>query len=124
MGAMSDRQPAQVDNERESAGTAEIRRVSGLLSVSEAAEMLGVNERVIRRAIQRGDLVATKRARSFQIALTALDEFRPAQEQHSSTQPELRLVEPAATDREIASPLPIRCLAQQISWDGSPCRHH
>jgi excisionase family DNA binding protein len=79
MAAMSDRQRAHVD-ERGSPGTAEVRRVSGTVSVREAAEMLGLNERAIRRAIQRGDLAATKQRRSFQITLAALDDFRTARE--------------------------------------------
>ncbi len=66
-----------------------------------------MNERAIRRVIQRGDLVATKQARSFQIAPAALDEFRAAQEQPSGTQPQLRLVEPAAPDRDVVSPAPV-----------------
>jgi excisionase family DNA binding protein len=107
MHAMSDRQLLQVENQRESAGTVGIRPVASTLSVSEAAEMLGVNERAIRRAIQRGDLIATKQGRLFQIALTALDEFRAAQEQPSDTQAQLRLVEPAAPDLDDSGPVPI-----------------
>lgn len=38
-----------------------------LLSVREAAAMVGVNERTIRRAITRGDLPATKHAGSYRI---------------------------------------------------------
>lgn len=52
--------------------------VSGLpdtwpLSAREAAALLGVNERTIRRAIARGDLHAEKRGGAFQIARDALD---------------------------------------------------
>jgi predicted ATPase/DNA-binding CsgD family transcriptional regulator len=46
------------------------------LTAHEAATMLGVNERTIRRAIARGNLPASKRSGIYQIALTALERYR------------------------------------------------
>jgi non-specific serine/threonine protein kinase len=65
------------------------------LTAKEAARVAGVHERTIRRAIARGDLAATKRARIFQITPEALAQFQ-ARRQHASSPPLLlRLVEPA-----------------------------
>ncbi|MCD6031370.1 MAG: diguanylate cyclase and serine/threonine protein kinase with repeat, partial [Thermomicrobiales bacterium] len=50
--------------------------VSGLVSVKNAAALLGVHERTLRRAIARGDLPAIKEGRRFHIALEALDRYR------------------------------------------------
>ena len=47
-----------------------------LFTAKEAARVAGVHERTIRRAIARGDLVATKRARVFQIAPMDLERYR------------------------------------------------
>ncbi len=46
------------------------------LTAKEAADALGVHERTIRRAIQRGDLRAEKRGRSFHIQRDDLESFR------------------------------------------------
>ncbi len=46
------------------------------LSAREAAEVLGVNERTVRRAIQRGELAATKQAGVYRIASAALERYR------------------------------------------------
>nr|MBA2596952.1 helix-turn-helix domain-containing protein [Chloroflexia bacterium] len=48
---------------------------SGIVSAKDAAGMLGLNERTVRRAIARGDLLAVKRGRSFQITLESLAHF-------------------------------------------------
>lgn len=65
------------------------------LTAKEAARVAGVHERTIRRAIARGELAATKRARLFQIAPEALAQYR-ARRRHSSLSPSLlRLVAPA-----------------------------
>jgi excisionase family DNA binding protein len=53
----------------------------GAVSAREAALLLGVNERAIRRAIARGDLAAVKHGRAFQISPSALERYqarRPA----------------------------------------------
>lgn len=47
-----------------------------LLSATMAADLLGVNERTIRRAIARGDLPATKRSGVYQIARGDLTAYR------------------------------------------------
>jgi len=60
----------------ESAAAPDIGGVSGVLSAREAATALGVSERTVRRAIQRGELIATKHAGSFQITPAALDDYR------------------------------------------------
>jgi excisionase family DNA binding protein len=46
------------------------------LSAREAAELLGVSERTVRRAIARGDLVATKRAGVYRIDATEIARYR------------------------------------------------
>jgi excisionase family DNA binding protein len=58
------------------AAAPDIGDVSGVLSAREAATALGISERTVRRAIQRGELVATKHAGMFQITPRALDDFR------------------------------------------------
>ena len=70
-------------------------------------QALGLNERAIRRAIQRGDLVAVKQGRSFKITLEALDDFRTVLGQLPRIQPKLRLVEPVTEDPGGISPFPI-----------------
>ena len=50
--------------------------VSGVVSARDAAALLGVHERTVRRAIGRGELAATKRGRGFAIAPEALDRYR------------------------------------------------
>ncbi|MGH2617821.1 MAG: ATP-binding protein, partial [Thermomicrobiales bacterium] len=49
---------------------------TGAISAREAAALLGVNERTVRRAIGRGELPATKCGRSFQIAPEDLARLR------------------------------------------------
>ncbi len=66
--------PAAAPAERTAAPT--LSAVAGVLSARETAIVLGVSERTVRRAIQRGEIVATKRAGSFQITSDAIDAFR------------------------------------------------
>ena len=58
------------------AAAPDIGGLAGVLSAREAAAALGVSERTVRRAIQRGQLVATKHAGTFQITPAALDDYR------------------------------------------------
>jgi excisionase family DNA binding protein len=60
----------------ENAAAQDSLALSALLSAREAATQLGVSERTVRRAIQRGEIVASKRAGSFQITRRALEEYR------------------------------------------------
>ncbi len=60
----------------EIAAAPDIGGLAGVLSAREAATALGLSERTVRRAIQRGELVATKHAGSFQITPAALDDYR------------------------------------------------
>ena len=77
-----------------------------LLTAKEAARVAGVHERTIRRAIARGELAATKRARLFQIAPEDLAQFQ-AQHQHALPPPSrLRLVE-QALGPAVALPTPL-----------------
>lgn len=50
--------------------------VSDSVSAEEAARLLGVHERTVRRAIQRGELIATKQGRSFHITPEELDRYQ------------------------------------------------
>src|SRR5215217_4640980 len=58
------------------AAAPDIGGVTGVLSAREAAAALGISERTVRRAILRGDLIATKHAGSYQITPAALDAYR------------------------------------------------
>jgi excisionase family DNA binding protein len=60
----------------ENAAALDIGGLSGVLSAREAATALGVSERTVRRAIQRGEIVSTKHAGSFQITPAAIDDYR------------------------------------------------
>jgi len=104
---MSDQQRAQFGNEPAVPRSSAIREVPGTISVSEAATTLGMNERTIRRAIARGDLVASKQGRSFQITLAALHDFRTTHVEAGSSQPQLRLVEsPTEAEPDTSDPVP------------------
>ena len=50
--------------------------VSDGLSAREAARLLGIHERTVRRAIRDGDLAATKQGGSFHISAAALERYR------------------------------------------------
>jgi predicted ATPase/DNA-binding CsgD family transcriptional regulator len=73
------------------------------LSAREAAAELGVDERTIRRAIGRGDLVASKRGGVFQIVARDLASYRETHLRRSSVQVRLRGVVPLS-GRESAVP--------------------
>src|SRR4051812_31081636 len=66
--------------------------VSGVVSAQDAALLLGVNERTVRRAIQRGELVARKAGRSFEITQEALDHYRARLRRPKRDGPLLHLV--------------------------------
>jgi excisionase family DNA binding protein len=69
--------PAGADaGTEESAAAPDTADLPAILSAREAATRLGVSERTVRRAIQRGDLTATKHAGSFHITPAALSAFR------------------------------------------------
>src|SRR5919107_1655802 len=69
---MSSRPAPSADSRPPAWKTPDTSVLSGVVSAREAAATLGVSERTIRRAIQRGELAATKQGRSFQIAAEAL----------------------------------------------------
>jgi excisionase family DNA binding protein len=89
---------ATVDADRQGfrAGSAAAANATRTISAREAAIALGVNERTIRRAIRRGELLATKRGRSFQITREALDDYRrgrlPQDKRRRERRPHLTLV--------------------------------
>ena len=120
---MSDRPVARITSGRLSSTAPDMREISGFVSTSEAAAELGVNEQAIRRAIQRGDLIATKRGRSYRISRAALDEFRGAHGEPYRTRPLLRLVQPIADDVETTSagPAPVPLVVpEQIARTALP----
>jgi non-specific serine/threonine protein kinase len=82
---------------------------SGVVSALEAAAILGVHERTIRRAIRRGELVAVKHGRSFQITQEALDQYRQ------------RRVSPGPLPRGIRPPLTL--LAPPAEHAALPLAH-
>lgn len=78
-------QPASAAAPIDSAAAVATDPLAGVMSGREAAAALGVSERTIRRAIQRGDLAATKHAGSFHITPAALEAYkqRPDAGQHT-----------------------------------------
>ena len=94
---MDDRTPATAAARGAAAAAApDIGGVAGVLSAREAAAALGVSERTVRRAIERGDLVATKHAGSFQITPAAIDAYRRAQTGQGGQRPTDSDAAPAA----------------------------
>jgi non-specific serine/threonine protein kinase len=83
---------------------------SGPLSARDAAALLGINERTIRRAIARGDLAATKRGGAYRIAPADLARYRGADvgpvPAAPTPRPPLHLIPPPAPERGAAWPLP------------------
>src|SRR5262245_22479156 len=77
------------------AATPDIYSLSEAVSAREAADALGVSERTIRRAIDRGELPAIKLGRAFRIPRPVLDEYRAARDHprrrglHLVTSPEV-----------------------------------
>src|SRR5438093_6769910 len=82
---------------------------SGPLTAREAAAVLGLNERTVRRAIDRGELPATKRAGSFHIAPEDLARYRSSFPLRISTRTEvkagLRILPSAAPELELVPDL-------------------
>ena len=80
----------------------------GFLNASQAASRLGVSERTIRRAIQRGEIPATRRGRRHQIAIAALEQFKDAREakRRNAARPRLALVPFPAVGRPPRAAVP------------------
>ncbi len=79
--------------------------IPGAVSAREAALLLGVNERTIRRAIARGDLAAVRQGRAFQISPSALARYqarRPAPFA-SRRPPSAPRLSPSAAPRNLVS---------------------
>lgn len=90
--------------------TGQAGRAASLLTAREAASVLGVNERTVRRAIARGDIRAAKRSGVFRIAPDDLAGFRPRTNGDGARQPArhlpLRLLRtsPAAPPHHVPEP--------------------
>ena len=82
----------------EHAAAADVSGVPVLLSAREAAAVLSVNERTVRRAIQKGEIRATKHAGAFQITSAELEAYR----RRADSQPGLSRA--ATPDRTGAAP--------------------
>jgi excisionase family DNA binding protein len=81
--------------------------MSGIHSARDAADRLGVHERTIRRAIGRGDLIATKHGRGYHItddALAAYGQNRAAQTLRAS--PTIPISYHDLLAQDTAQPLP------------------
>src|SRR5687768_9394314 len=78
--AMRDQPAPDADREREDTRKRESPDLTGGvpdgLSAREAARLLGVHERTVRRAIRGGELPATKQGGSFHIMPEALERYR------------------------------------------------
>ena len=70
----------------------------GPLTTREAAAVLGLSERAVRRAVRRGELAATKQGGVFQIAPGALARYRENRPRPHPAQRSLRLVPPPRHD--------------------------
>ena len=67
--------------------------LSGIRSAREAAVLLGLNERTIRRAIARGELAATRLGRSYHMSADALERYaRQRERQHPPPTPAVPLL--------------------------------
>src|SRR3954464_13384948 len=86
------------------APTADIYELPEAVSAREAAAALGVSERTVRRAIDRGEIATVKQGRSFRIPVTALDEYQADRGQHRRRR--LRVVTPQDAGLEQAAPPP------------------
>ena len=77
---MRDQPAPDADRERKSSRKRESPDLAGgvpvTLSAREAARLLGVHERTIRRAIRDGELTATKQGGSFHIYAEDLERYR------------------------------------------------
>ena len=96
---MVDQAPFDVEYEVAPYRRSDTTSSSGVVSALEAAQTLGVNERTIRRAIERGELAAVKHGRAFQITPEALDRFQ-ARRRSAGREP----TPPASTVVELRPP--------------------
>src|SRR5918995_372243 len=100
--AMRDQPAPDADREREDTRKRESPDLAGGvpagLSAREAARLLGVHERTIRRAIRDGELTATKQDGSFHITAEDLERYRERRarpvRQRSGTGPQTLPVSP------------------------------
>lgn len=97
-------------DERTAESTSELTARRKPLSAREAAAALGVSERTIRRAIDRGDLTALKRGGTLQVAPNDLARYRAQRYGKDRASPHLlRLVPPsrreAVAERRAPAPL-------------------
>jgi non-specific serine/threonine protein kinase len=80
------------------------------LSAQEAAAVLGLHERTVRRAIARGELAATKRGGVYRITPAALARYRARRAERETTapfrDPPLRLIPPIDQERVGVARLP------------------
>lgn len=99
---------AFTSNEHGHVGMPLVVAAVGVLNASQAARRLGVSERTIRRAIQRGELPATRRGRRHQIAIDALERFENARaaKRRKAARPRLALVPFPAVGRPLRAAIP------------------
>ncbi|HUG60929.1 MAG TPA: helix-turn-helix domain-containing protein, partial [Methylomirabilota bacterium] len=92
-------QRADTAADRRSGAAPDRARPSGAVSARTAAAALGVHERTIRRAIERGELAARKRGGAFRITPAAL-------ERYEARRPPPRPVPSAGQERDDPAALP------------------
>jgi excisionase family DNA binding protein len=66
---------------------------AGTLSATKAAELLGVNERTIRRAIVRGEILATKLSGVYRIAPADLRRYQNRRRFHVRPAPRRTVID-------------------------------
>jgi excisionase family DNA binding protein len=77
------------------------------VSAHNAAAMLGVHERTIRRAIARGELAATKHGGSYSIAVSDLERYAERPGRLEAAEPRARVVALPRADPVVGLPQPV-----------------
>lgn len=99
---------ASIGDSRQSARGVARSSLAAMVSARDAAHILGVHEKTIRRAIRRGDLAAEKHGRSFAIALDDLERYRRQSGQvPAPDRPPANVVPFPALERSARFPAPV-----------------
>jgi excisionase family DNA binding protein len=113
--AMSSNPSPEGSRQRALASIPDVREPTGVasaaVSAQTAAALLGVHERTIRRAIERGELDAIKQGGRFAIPIEALERYRgehdPARIEMAPPRPRLTLAPTPADRAAPAAPVPL-----------------
>jgi excisionase family DNA binding protein len=111
-------EPESVSANSAEATTQELHVLPALLSAREAADLLGVHERTVRRAIRDGRLQAFKRGRAFAISPEAIRAYRRGDRggQREQTRPALALVSRHDAEQSDTAPGATPFSAGHTAW--------